>query len=109
MTELAAKHCAPCNAETPKLSVAEVEKALKELPGWTSDGTALRRRFTFPDFASALAFTNRTGELAEREGHNPDLKLGWGYVEVELSTHAIGGLSENDLILAAKIQELGSA
>lgn len=58
-----------------------------------------------PDFASALAFVNRIGELAEREGHHPDLKLGWGYVEVELSTHAIGGLSENDLILAAKIGE----
>jgi len=104
MTELAAKHCVPCNAETPKLSASEVERALTRLPGWSSDGTALAKRFEFPDFASALAFTNRIGEEAEREGHHPDLKLGWGYVEIELSTHAIGGLSENDLILAAKIE-----
>lgn len=109
MSELTTKHCAPCNAQTPKLTASEVDQALTDLPGWTTDGNSLRRRFQFKDFASALAFTNRVGELAEQEGHHPDLRLGWGYVEAELSTHAIGGLSENDLILAAKIGELGSA
>lgn len=109
MTELASRHCAPCNAETPKLAPEQVRAALQALPGWRLENGAIGRRYEFGDFAGALAFTNRVGRLAEEEGHHPDLRLGWGYVEVLLQTHAIGGISENDLILAARISELPSA
>ena len=69
-------------------------------------GARLRKTFRFPDFVSALAFVNRIGEVAEREQHHPDILLSWGRVSLEIWTHAIGGLSENDFILAAKIEEL---
>lgn len=81
---------------------------LEELPGWSLRDGALFRRLEFADFATALAFANEIGQIAEEEGHHPDLRLGWGYVEVELSTHAIAGLSENDFILAAKISKLST-
>lgn len=109
MSEFASRHCAPCSGETPKLAPEQLRAALQALPGWRLEDGALRRRYEFKDFAGALAFTHRVGGLAEEEGHHPDLCLGWGYVEVELKTHAIGGLSENDLILAAKIGELPPA
>jgi 4a-hydroxytetrahydrobiopterin dehydratase len=73
---------------------------------WEASGDRLRKTFRFPDFASALAFVVRIGEVAEREQHHPDIHLAWGRVGLEIWTHAIGGLSENDFILAAKIEEL---
>jgi 4a-hydroxytetrahydrobiopterin dehydratase len=69
-------------------------------------GDRLRKTFRFPDFVTALAFVNRIAEVAEREQHHPDILLAWGRVSLEIWTHAIGGLSENDFILAAKIEEL---
>lgn len=108
MSDLAAKHCVPCTGETPKIEPADAQKLIEELPGWSLRGETLHRRFEFADFATALAFVNEVGAIAEDEGHHPDLRLGWGYVEVELTTHAIGGLSENDFIVAAKISKLSS-
>jgi 4a-hydroxytetrahydrobiopterin dehydratase len=106
VSELAAKHCVPCTGETPKIELDQARKLVEELPGWELRGETLFRRFEFPDFAGALAFVDEVGRVAEAEGHHPDLRLGWGYVEVELTTHAIHGLSENDFILAAKVSKL---
>ncbi len=73
---------------------------------WSDDGKALHRAITTPDFASALALANRIGELAEQQRHHPDLLVGWGRLRITLYTHAIGGLHQNDFILAARIDEL---
>ena len=85
----------------------ETKPYLEEVKDWkVEDGKKIKREFKFEDFKSALAFVNKIGEIAEEEGHHPDIELGWGRVGVELSTHAIGGLSTNDFILAAKIDKL---
>jgi 4a-hydroxytetrahydrobiopterin dehydratase len=87
----------------------QVRRYLTGLPGWkrTADGKSIRREWRVKDFATALDFFNRIGRIAEEEDHHPDLHLtGYRNVAVELSTHAIGGLSENDFILAAKIDQL---
>ncbi len=108
MTELADRDCIPCKGGEPPLSRDEVAA----LHGQLSDGWEvvndhhLVRRLGFPDFATALAFTNRIGAVAEEQGHHPDITLGWGRVEVTIWTHAIEGLSESDFVLAAKIERL---
>jgi 4a-hydroxytetrahydrobiopterin dehydratase len=103
MSDLASKRCAPCEAGTPPLGEEEVGRLAGELDGWTVDGgKRLVKEYRFPDFRQALAFVDRLGEVAESEGHHPDVYLSWGKVRVELSTHSVGGLSENDFILAAK-------
>lgn len=103
-TRLAEKHCVPCHGGVARLRGEELRKYAAELADWqVVDEHHLLRAFTFPDFKSALEFVNRAGAVAEREGHHPDLHLSWGRVEVQIWTHAIGGLSENDFILAAKI------
>lgn len=81
---------------------------MAEIPAWTlaNDYLSISREFTFKDFKDALVFTDKVGALAESEGHHPDIALSWGKVGISLSTHAIGGLSENDFILAAKIDQL---
>jgi len=105
---LTKKHCVPCEGGMMPMGDTRVRKLLREIPGWrlTPDGTAIEQTFTFPDFAHALAFVNRVGNIAEAENHHPELTLSWGEVRVSLTTHAIGGLSENDFILATKIQQL---
>lgn len=108
MGDLATRRCVPCTGETPKIELGDAQKLIEELPGWALRGEALFRRFELADFARALALVNEIGRVAEDEGHHPDLRLGWGYVEVELRTHAIGGLSDNDFIMAAKISKLES-
>jgi len=109
--ELAKRQCAPCRADTPRLAGDRLAALHAELGrGWELDGEArLRKTFRFPDFATALAFVNRIGDVAEREQHHPDILLRWGAVAVEIWTHAIDGLSDNDFILAAKIEELAGA
>lgn len=100
------KHCVPCREGVPPLRGEELEKLKSHVPGWqVVDGHHLWKAFTFPDFRSALDFVNRTGEIAEAEGHHPDLLLSWGRVEVTTWTHKIDGLTENDFILAAKIEQ----
>ena len=105
---LAAQHCIPCSGGVPPLEAEAIEKLVLELGhGWKAvDGHHLSKRFEFPDFVSALDFVNRVGELAEREGHHPDLHLSWGRVDVEIWTHKIAGLTESDFVLAAHIERL---
>ncbi|MEO2088630.1 MAG: 4a-hydroxytetrahydrobiopterin dehydratase [Gemmataceae bacterium] len=108
--DLTAKKCTPCEGGTPTLTRDEVTARLPAVPEWklADDGKLIRRKYKFPDFVTAMAFLQRVGELAEAEGHHPDLHLtGYKHAAVELTTHAIGGLSENDFIVAAKIDRLG--
>lgn len=111
MTELAKKTCVACEGGVPRLTRAEAEHFRKETPEWTlsEDAARLSRRFAFKDFAKALAFVNAVGKLAEEEWHHPDIAFGWGRVEITVATHAVRGLTENDFILAAKIDLLPAA
>ena len=85
----------------------ELEALKKQLPGWeVVNGHHLHRRFDFPDFVQALAFVNKVGELAEQQGHHPDILLTWGKAEVTTWTHKIDGLTESDFVLAAKIDKI---
>jgi len=104
---LADKKCVPCRGGTPPLKGKEMEKLHADVPKWTiTNEHHIQREFRFPDFKQALEFVNRVGELAENEGHHPDILLAWGKVGVTLWTHAIDGLTESDLIMAAKIDRL---
>jgi len=107
-TPLSARKCVPCEGGMKPLARGEAEKLLTELDDWSlhSDGVLISKEFRFKDFVGALAFANRVGEIAEEENHHPDMLVSWGKVVVELSTHAVGGLSENDFILAAKIDQI---
>jgi 4a-hydroxytetrahydrobiopterin dehydratase len=106
--DLAAKHCVPCRGGVPPLAGDELRKLEQELGGgWqVVEEHHLRKAFPFPDFVTALDFVNRVGELAEQEGHHPDILLSWGRVEIEIFTHKIDGLTESDFILAARIDRL---
>jgi 4a-hydroxytetrahydrobiopterin dehydratase len=109
-SELTAKKCTACEGGTPPFTAEQVAGHLPAVPEWklSDDGKMIRRKYKFKDFVSALAFLNKVGELAEAEDHHPDLHLtGYRHVALELSTHAIGGLSANDFIVAAKIDALG--
>jgi 4a-hydroxytetrahydrobiopterin dehydratase len=107
MESLAGRRCVPCHGGVPRLTGAEVEPLLAQLRGWrVVDEHHLSKRYEFANFADALDFVNRVGRVAETEGHHPDVSFGWGYAELTLYTHAIGGLSESDFILAAKIDEV---
>ncbi|HXC53180.1 MAG TPA: 4a-hydroxytetrahydrobiopterin dehydratase [Candidatus Limnocylindrales bacterium] len=101
---LAEKHCVPCREGAPALAADEAKKMLAELDGWTIEGgQRLVREWKLADFRTALALVNRIGEIAEAEDHHPDIELGWGRVAVRLWTHTAGGLTENDFIVAARI------
>jgi 4a-hydroxytetrahydrobiopterin dehydratase len=106
MTELAKDGCEPCRKGAPKVTDDEANALLREVPEWRieeRDGEKrLERVFSFPDFVSALAFTNRVGAIAEEEGHHPALLTEWGRVTVGWWTHKIGGLHRNDFVMAAK-------
>lgn len=104
---LAGRHCVPCEGGVQPLDAKAIESLLPQISDWeVADGHHLRKVWKFPDFRTALAFVNRVGEVAEAEGHHPDIALGWGRVEITLSTHAARGLTDNDFILAAKIDQL---
>ena len=103
---LESKRCVPCEGGVPKLDDDEVRRLLVEAPGWAAEGEKLRRTFLFDNFLVAMAFVNRMADLAEAEGHHPDFCVHYRRVDVTVWTHAIGGLSENDFILAAKIGDL---
>jgi 4a-hydroxytetrahydrobiopterin dehydratase len=107
--DLTGKHCQACEGSVPPLSAEQVREYLPAVPGWRlgTDGKRLRREWRVKDFVTGLDFFRRVGELAEAEGHHPDLHLsGYRNVALELYTHAVGGLTENDFILAAKIDQL---
>ena len=109
MENLVSKKCVPCEGGTPALSREQVKKLLPQIQGWItgSDFKKISRDFKFKDFKAALDFVSKVAEVAEAEGHHPDILIhGWNRVRLELSTHAIGGLSENDFIMAAKIDGL---
>jgi 4a-hydroxytetrahydrobiopterin dehydratase len=107
MSELAKRHCTPCRGGVPPLSGEALAALQRGLPSWkVIEEHHLEKSFLFPDFAKALAFVVRIGAVAEEEGHHPDICLSWGKVDVKTYTHKIGGLSDNDFILAAKIDEL---
>lgn len=107
--QLTKKKCVPCEGGVPKYSPADAQAQLKQLSGWTltHDGERIRKDWVLKHFMAAMDFFGRVAEVAEEDGHHPDLHLeGYRNVWIELYTHAIGGLSENDFILAAKIDEL---
>ncbi len=110
--ELIAERCVPCEGGVPKLAADEVAACLAELPAWSlsPDGLFIRREWTVADFRTAIKLANNIGALAERERHHPDLHLeSYRRLRVELTTHAIGGLSINDFRLAAKIDAITPA
>ena len=105
---LAKKRCIPCEGNMPPLTKKEAEGLMKELNDWSliDEAHLLAKSFRFKDFAQTMEFVNKVAKIAEEEGHHPDLTVTYGAATVELMTHAIGGLSENDFIVAAKIDEL---
>ena len=107
MPTLTERSCIPCRKDTPPLSAAEKQSFHAELKGWEIiDDHHLEREFTFRDFATALAWVNRVGDLAEAEGHHPDIYLTWGRVRIIIWSHAINNLTLSDFVLAAKIDQL---
>ena len=108
MQTLANEKCVPCRGGVPALKGAELHAVTEELGGdWrVVDEHHLEKEFKFPDFASALAYTNRVGALAEEEGHHPDIHLAWGKVGITIWTHKVDGLTRSDFVLAAKIDRL---
>jgi 4a-hydroxytetrahydrobiopterin dehydratase len=113
VTELTKATCVPCQGGVPTLTDSEIKALKGEVPLWkvvrAGGIKRLRREFTFPDFAAAIAFAYRVGEIAEEEQHHPDLHVAWGKVVVETWTHKIGGLHRNDFILAAKVDKIPGA
>lgn len=107
-TKLINKPCVPCQGGVPPLTADEILPLMKQLDdGWTVvEDHHLEKTFTFPDFKNALDFVNRVGELAESEGHHPDIQLGWGRAVLKIWTHKIDGLTESDFILAAKTDRI---
>jgi 4a-hydroxytetrahydrobiopterin dehydratase len=108
LEKLASKSCMHCRGGVPPLSEGDARRLLAGAPGWElrQDATRLERRFEFQDFVHAMQFVNRVAEIAEREGHHPDIAIHWNKVDLTLWTHKIGGLHENDFILAAKVNRL---
>ena len=114
MTDLADKKCIPCEGSIPSFNINEIHKYLKKVDGWDvkSDDQKtyyLLKEFKFKNFLESQNFVNKVGQIAEKEGHHPDILFGWGYAEIKVTTHAIKGLSENDFILAAKIDKITNA
>lgn len=110
-TELAAKTCTPCRGGIPPLSEEEALNYLEDAAGWDllDSATRIERTFRFSNFRQALDFVVKVGELAESEGHHPDVAFGWGYATISLQTKKIKGLHENDFIMAAKVDGLAGA
>jgi 4a-hydroxytetrahydrobiopterin dehydratase len=104
---LADQTCVPCRGGVPPMKGEELARILKLVPQWKAvNEHHISRTFTFPDFKQALDFVNRVGEVAERQGHHPDIMLAWGKTEVTLWTHKIDGLTQSDFVMAAKIDQL---
>ena len=111
MSELAEKKCIPCEGNIPAFKIDEIHKYLKKVDGWDvkSDDNKnyyLEKHFKFNNFLESQNFINKVGNIAETEGHHPDIIFGWGYAKVKIFTHAIKGLAESDFILAAKIDKI---
>ena len=110
MSRLATEHCEACEKGTPPLSEEEAGRLASEVPGWERDGNqTLRRVFEFANFRDAFGFVARAALVAEAEFHHPDIELGWGHAAFTLTTHAASGLTRNDFVMAAKLNELADA
>jgi 4a-hydroxytetrahydrobiopterin dehydratase len=111
MTDLTKKKCVPCEGGLIPFDVSEIHKYQKKVDGWDvikneNNIFFLFKKFIFKNFLDSQNFINNVGKISEDEGHHPDISFGWGYAEIKITTHAIEGLSENDFILAAKIDRL---
>jgi len=105
--DLASQTCVPCRGGVPPLKGSELARIHQQVPQWNVvNEHHITRKFTFPDFKQALDFVNRVGELAEQQGHHPDILLTWGKAEITMWTHKINGLTQSDFIMAAKIDKL---
>ena len=112
MTEdLTKKKCVPCEGGAIPFDISEIHIFQKKVDGWDilkneKNIFYLYKKYVFKNFLESQSFINKVGEISENEGHHPDILFGWGYAEIKITTHAIEGLSENDFILAAKIDQL---
>ena len=111
MSDLLKKKCEPCEGGILPFDTSEIHKYQTKVDGWDiiKDEKKiffLKKKFKFKNFLDSQNFINKVGEISESEGHHPDILFGWGYAEISVTTHAIQGLSENDFILAAKIDQL---
>ena len=114
MSDLADKKCIPCEGGIPGFDLSEIHNYLKMVDGWEVKADDdkiyyLIKEFKFKNFLESQNFINKVGKISEEEGHHPDITFGWGYAKISITTHAIEGLSENDFILAAKIDNQTSA
>jgi len=114
MSDLLNKKCVPCEGEIQPFDISEIHKYQKQVDGWTVSKNQnkiyfLEKNFAFKNFTKSNEFINKVGEISEEEGHHPDITFGWGYAKIIITTHAIEGLSENDFILAAKIDQIINA
>ena len=107
MSELSSRQCIPCRGGVPPLQGDEITTFLNQLNGWeVVNEHHLKKIYRFADFREAQLFVHRVGDLAEQQGHHPDICFGWGQAEITIWTHKINGLTESDFILAAKIDQL---
>ena len=111
MSELSDKKCIPCEGNIPAFEITEIHKYLKKVDGWDvkkneKESYYIEKDFKFENFLQSQAFVNKVGNIAEKEGHHPDIVYGWGYARIKIYTHAIKGLAESDFILAAKIDKV---
>ena len=114
MNDLLKKKCVPCEGGVLPFNISEIHKNKKKVDGWEvikdkKNIFFLNKKFLFKNFLKSQNFINKVGEISENEGHHPDISFGWGYAEIKITTHAIEGLSENDFILAAKIDQVFNA
>ena len=114
MSDLLNKKCMPCEGGVLPFDISEIHKYQKKVDGWEiikgeQEIFFLSKKFKFENFLKSQDFVNEVGKISEQEGHHPDIMFGWGYAEIKVTTHAIKGLSENDFILAAKIDKLTNA
>jgi len=113
MTDLKEKKCIPCEGGVSFLDISEIHKYQKKVDGWDVKQNEnkiyyLEKNFKFKNFIDSQNFINKVGEISEKENHHPDISFGWGYAKIVVTTHAIEGLSENDFILAAKIDQISN-
>ena len=111
MSDLSKKKCVACDGNIPPFDTSEIHKYLKKVDGWDVKNNEnknfyLIKDFKFKNFKESQIFVNKVGKISEEEGHHPDIVFGWGYAKINITTHAIEGLSENDFILAAKIDQI---
>ena len=111
MSDLSEKKCIPCEGNIPGFNITEIHKYLKMVDGWEVKADEAKiyyliKEFKFKNFLESQKFVNKVGEIAEIEGHHPDIWFGWGYAKIKIFTHAIKGLHESDFVLAAKVDKI---